>query len=246
MHKKTINFIGNDGAYGQVLLYDIRTGTYKTYDNVTSVIWGYGDIQVLELKNNEYIIISGDGKVERKFNYDDYIFACYEGCRLSEYIYEKNIIIYKNNKKYGIQKIDNGEIILDAIYDSMRFVDNKYYIAEINGKYNLYNINNNKKATKKGYDQLFFLNEDLILTYKDQEISFINSKEEKLSDDTIPAENLYPILPKNPLGINAYIDENNICKISVCVGTDFDDAQCFDYTFNLNTHELIKLDGITY
>lgn len=234
-------------AYGKVLLYDIPTGEYKEYDNVKHIMLGMGDdVRILELLNDEYIIVSKDGKIDRKFNYDDYVFVCYEGCFLSEYMYNENVIIYKQNGKYGIQRLDNGEIILNAMYDDMRFSGDKYYIAKINDQYNLYNTSDNRQVTKNGYDKIFFVNEELLLVYKDKEISFINLKEEKLINDTIHVDNIYSWMPKNSLGVIAYVDDNNICHITISDGTLFENKKDYGYTFDLNTHELIKTDEIQF
>ena len=234
-------------AYGKVLLYDIPTGKiYKEYDNVYSIMRNGSDnsIKVLRLLNNENVIISKDGTIDRKFNYDDYIFNCYEGCNLSEYIYNKNVIIYKQKEKYGIQRLDDGEIILNATYDDMSFAGEKYYIAKLNDKYNLYNLQDNELITKNGYDRIFFVNDELLLVYKDKEISFINLKEEKLTNDTIHVDNICPWLPKNPLGIRVEdYDNDNIYTIYISDGLiPFENMTEYYYTFNLNTYELTNMN----
>ena len=247
-----------ENYYGKLIIYNISTGESKTLDDVSRVMWATDEIRLVEKKDKTIEFIDINNKVNKKIKYDNLVMYCYEGCNLNydSIDYEGDYLIYKIEDKYGIQKLTSDTVLIKPMYDDMRFtklytpndirVYSKYYIAKLNGKYNLYSTSDNKQVTNNGYDNLFFVNEDLILAYKDKEISFINLNEDKIINKTIHVDNLYPMHPKNTLGVWTFIDENGICKISISTGASFEDMKSLNYTFNLDTHELVETNQLPY
>ena len=230
-------------GYGNILIYDIPSGKYQKHEKVVSVDLG-DDIKVLHLLNKEIKLIDAEGKVNRNAKESTFKYSCYEGCFLVDYNYKKNIIVFKENKKYGIQELDTGKVLLKAKYDDITILSDNYYAAKTNNKENLYKIDDYTAITKKGYDKIFFTNDDLLIVYNNKELSFINLKEEKIIEETIHIENLLPLPPEIMDGVNVYIDEknNDLCIIEISDGIEVENAVYSDYTFNLKTHELKKVE----
>ncbi|MBP5684352.1 MAG: hypothetical protein J6X02_03750 [Bacilli bacterium] len=233
----------NKKAYGSVLIYDIPTGKYKKYENIVS-IKPSSEVKVLELLNNEVKLIDASGKIDRNVNPDSLEFSCYEGCWLTSYDYEKNLIAFKDNGKYGIQKLTTGETLLEAKYDNLWLSYGNYFVARLNNKDNLYNLDDYTAITKNGYDNIFFAKDDLVIVYNNKELSFINLKEEKIIEETIHIDNILPQPPKIMDGVNVYIEEDDkdICTIEISDGKTLEKAKTSTYTYNIKTHELTKVN----
>lgn len=89
---------------------------YKTYKNKKYGLIYYTDNTAKILLNNEY---------------DEII-----------YDYRKQIIIKKNNK-IGLYDISTEKQISDIIYDEMKRINNKYHKLKLNGKYAIFNEEDN-------------------------------------------------------------------------------------------------------
>lgn len=246
----------SETASGNVLLYNIKSGIVKTYNNVSKVLYASEKLNLINYSNDSYTIVSYDGKLNSKFDANELILSCYEGCYLnnSSFDYDNNIIVTKNNNKFGIKNLTTGELIVDYKYDNITLTNNgfpysyynkNYFIGQINGKNNIYKINDNNNITNKGYDQIYFLDKNTLLVFNDNQFSFIDLNENKIIDDTIKVNNLYPIYPKNPNGIRisktnpeTYKEETDIIYMAICEG-DINNYYYHSYSYNLKTKKLI-------
>ena len=240
---------------GKLIIYDIINDESRKIDNVSQVTNIQDELSLIKINDEEEtnLLIDIEGKINRKIDYESLIFSCNNGCVINYNVldYDKDYLIYKNSEKYGIQKLSDGSILINPTYDYIRFVTlytqqnsklySKYFIAKENDKYNLYSTESNSKVTKNGYEDLFFVNEELLLAYSDKEIHFINLKEEELTNETILVESFYSdasITPYDELGISVYVDEKNVCNITIYEGTSQDDAKIYKYAFDLKRHSL--------
>jgi len=249
----------NKSNTGKVLLYDIVSEETKTYENVhghllddwekISDVHEYNYVKVLIYNDDTIRIISYDGKLDRTMKKDNYNYSCYEGCFLDDYDYTKNIIVFKNNNKYGLQKLDTGETIIDNIYDELELYSEYGLIGKKDNKYNIYNFNN-EQVTKLGYDRLYFINKDILFAYNNKKFSFINLNEEKIIEDTIEVDNIKayygpPKLDPSGVTISYQYSEDGQINEDVCdIYIEYVDKEnkMLHYTFNTKTFELIKID----
>ena len=234
---------------GKIELYNIETSDTIIFENVkntTSTI----DLELITKDDNSKYLLSFDGKINRQIK-DELEMTCYEGCRIAANTinYESNLLITKENGKYGIEKLDSGEIIIPREYDNIKltsnnldnlYYSNEYFIGTIDGKKNLYSIKDNKQITKNGYDKIFMLSENTLFVYQEKYFSFIDLDEKQLNNDKIKVDNLYGILPKSPHGVNFSKNGENELTIILYDGTSSQDIITSEYIYNLESHELKK------
>lgn len=236
---------GNEGS-GKVILYNMASGNViATYDKVFDIKYASETLRLMTYSDGSYQFISADNEINTKFNKDELVLSCYEGCSLyyKSFIEDEeiNVIVSKKDNKYGIKNLKTGEVIIDYIYDDITFAsdsgyyDKNYFVGRIGEQSNLYKISNGDAVTKNGYEQIHFLYLNILLVLKDNEISVIDMNENRIVDDTIKIHKLNKWMPKNPDGIIIHVgnpetgavEENNV-YVSV---SDIVDKKYIDYTY---------------
>ena len=171
----------------------------------------------------------------------NYKISCYEGCYLAldSYNIEKDYIITVKDNKYGIEKINSDEVLLDNLYEDVSwsdwaaFFDNdktdndgeKYYIEKNyvkikeNNKWYLYDLNNKKKVINTGYEELILIDDNIILVYDNKEIYFINYEGNKIDDNVIKTNGISPAFAKPTFKekFNMYL-KDNVLDFKICDG----------------------------
>lgn len=190
----------DENASGSVILYNIKTGKQeKKYSDVSEILYADGNLKLLKYKNGSYLLLSRSGKINTKFVADELVLTCYEGCGLygTGFSYESKLVVSKKNNKYGIKNAVTGKLIVDYNYNDIKLQDsgdgtyyNKdYFIGQVNGKRNLYKVSDSRKVTSKGYEDIYFIDEDTLLVLDNKELSIIDKKENKLTNNTIKVKN---------------------------------------------------------
>lgn len=221
---------------------------------------------IFENLNNEMAIIDINGNYIKEFSNKKYTLNCYEGCFLDNYSVKADIIVTYNDDGYGIDKLNKNEEIIEHKFEDIKlnegitveyrdnndriynyvtdlYNENKYFKAKENDKWYLYSYETKEKITKTGYDELFVIDKNLILTIENNIISIKDFNNNNLTDNTIKLEHgLRPWMPKNPDGIKITIKEN-IVTIGITDGPkDSYDWKSYTYEYNINTKELTKKD----
>ena len=245
---------GVSDATGTVILYDIDTAKeiakYVGVHGATRVIDG---LYLFEYSDHTYKFITTDGLIGGTYTKDELVFSCYEGCFIDfNYINNDNLLVFKKNGKYGVKKIKDDSIVINAEYEDIRFAkfsdaggrnarELSYLIIKKDGLYNLYDLNNSKFITSTGYKKMFFINEKVLLVYKDNELSFKNLDETDYITDKIPVSNLTGFMPKITNDGIKIILNDNIATITICEGEGkFEDIT--QYSLNLDDKTLTKKD----
>lgn len=257
----------NIKSSGKVFLYNIKTGESKKYENIYEIMPNQDGLRLLEYADGEYTIISDDGKVSSNYNKDELTLSCYEGCALdaTRYDYDENIIVTIKDKKYGLEKITNKDIIVEHKYEDIQLNDsqavrlydneedqmghlnnelyrNKYIKVKENGKWYLYDLKNNKKINNNGYDKLYLIDENTMIVMEDNYFYIKDYNNNLLTNEKIYVENLLPIMPKIGEGIKIIKTGDN-CAITITDGPNMGDYKTYEYNYNLKTKELKKVTG---
>ena len=194
--------------------------------------------------DSSYEIIDSTGKLRRKLLKDSLIKLCYEGCIIDGIDYKNDIIVTKNDNKFGIEKLSSDKKIIDYTYDSINLINNvgmynssNYFIGKIGNNYNLYSITNGDAITKNGYEIIEMLDDNTLLVYNNKAFSIIDLNENKITDKIIKVNGLVEFPPKMTYGYNIYTADN-IVTISISDGTSIEDRKVVTYTYDLSTKEL--------
>ncbi len=265
-YKEFIDSNGS-GTTGTIILYDFEKGEIKRYSNVKHVNYAGTDMSILEYSDGSMSLISYDGKIDRKFLKDELVLSCYEGCTLGSYDYAKDLLVFKNNGKYGIQKISSNTVLVSPKFDSITLFNDDifqvinasqgtgnliprkeiYYSVEKDKKFALYSAKDLKKVTNEEYDRIYVLTDDVMMTYKDKYISFKNLDETNITEDKIYVENIVSSMPKRRTGVNFVISKDGN-SIHICIqnGKDEYDYEELYYSLDLKTKKLTKIDYEKY
>lgn len=206
----------------KIVFFDVSKGVLNTYT-------GYSKVQVLDIGIGKYIyLMSRDNKKKLIVDYmgniikegKNYKISCYEGCylALNSYNIEKDYIITVKDNKYGIEKINSDEVLLDSLYEDVSWSDmnaflannktdnendgEKYYLeknyvkVKENNKWYLYDLNNKKKVINTGYEELILIDDETIMVYDNKEIYFINYEGNKIDDNVIKTNGISPAFAK--------------------------------------------------
>lgn len=246
----------NEGS-GKIILYNMAHDNVKrTYDKVkqsTSVYDG-GELiaYLITYSDGGYQFVTVDDKINFKYDKDELVLSCYEGCFLDNtyFSYEDNIIVSKKNDKYGIKNLQTGEVLMDYKYDEIKltkegtYYNKDYFIGKLGEESNLYKVSDGTAVTKNGYEQIYFLDKDTLFVLKDKEFSFIDINENKVIDDTIRIDKLCKWMPKIPNGVNVSkwsLDSGKESEENVVYIRVSDTKQVNDYSYNLLTKKLVLL-----
>ncbi len=248
------HFLNSGIGTGTVILYDVsEQKEVEKYNNVYGVKHVFDGLFLIEYPDNTYKFITPNGLISRTYTKDELVFSCYEGCFIdSNYINRDNLLVFKKDGKYGVKKLKDDSIVINAEYEDIRFAkisdaggrkELSYLIIKKDGLYNLYDLNNSKFITSTGYKKMFFINEKVLLVYKDNELSFKNLDETDYITDKIPVSNLIGFMPKiNNDGIKIILNDN-IAIITICEGEGkFEDIT--QYSLNLDDKTLTKKDKV--
>ena len=179
---------------------------------------------------------------------------------------KKDYTTYKNNNKYGILKISDGSIVVDAKYDALEFIsinesneNLEYYKIYQNGKWYLYDINTFTPINNIGYDEIFYAHNNLMIVDIDNKVYFKDLKGNNIINQYL---NLY--ISKNEIQnylsnhiyyysyspiyqLDARLNEN-IISISILTNIEnfFEDAwkptlYKKEYEYNITTKELKEI-----
>ena len=92
-------------------------------------------------------------------------------------------MVYKENNKYGLLKLDSGIKVIEANFDYLRLIyygknefNTSYVKIKENDKWYLYSIEENKKVLDIGYDQILTVYNDVLVVEDNKRIYFKNLK----------------------------------------------------------------------
>lgn len=245
-------------------LFDIENGIIGIYGGYMR--WLYPEkylfldggkyIYLKEKNSNNYGIIDRDGNIIHEFNLGN-IEALYpEGILNSVYSIENDMIVNQKDGKYGISKITSNDTIIDYVFSSVRLivnveynkdtsnysktVSNKYFKAKQDGKWYLYSFDTKEKVINEGYDNLFVVNDKIIVAEKEKYLyikdysgnNIVEDKIENLSDKYLE----YVCCGTNP-GIEVNT-KDNIITITTYENNDW--AKYNKYEYNISSKVLTK------
>ncbi len=140
---------------------------------------------VLKGDNGKSSLIDQEGKMIINNLYEDigkYKDMYCDWCNTTFSI-KKDYTTYKNNNKYGILKISDGSVVVDAKYDALEFIsinesneNLEYYKIYQNGKWYLYDINTFTSVNNIGYDEIFYAHNNLMIVDIDNKVYFKDLK----------------------------------------------------------------------
>lgn len=244
--------------YKKLLLYDFNNGIVKTFENVYPLKKGlenYNELSTFTLENinNEMAIVDINGNYIKEFTDKKFTFRCYEGCYLQNYSIKKDLIVTYNENGYGIDKISKDEEVIEHIFDNIVIGDdtttdgtsdagiynnNKLFKAKQNDKWYLYSIKTKEKILENGYEELFLIDDEIILVLENNTLYVKDLNNNNLTKDTINLEyGLFSFQPHFDKGVNTY-KENNIISITLVDGTDYDNHTIKQYQYNTKTKQL--------
>lgn len=223
---------------------------------------------VLKGDNGKSSLINQEGKMIVNNLYEDigkYKDMYCDWCKTTFSI-KKDYTTYKNNNKYGILKISDGSVVVDAKYDALEFIsinesneNLEYYKIYQNGKWYLYDINTFTPVNNIGYDEIFYAHNNLMIVDIDNKIYFKDLKGNNIINQYL---NLYISKNeiKNYLSNHIYyysyspiyqLDarlNDNIISISILTNIEnfFEDAWKptlyeKEYEYNITTKELKEI-----
>jgi len=234
----------------QIILYDFEKGIIGKYGmdvyslNLSSKYESKYYV-VRDLKTKKYGIIEPSGKVIKKFDADSY--GTIQVCDISQKTYsvENDIITEKKGNKYGIVKITSNEIIVKHQFDDIRLENTKYFKGKIGDKWYLYDLNTKEKAINDGYQELFVVNDNIIIAQIDKKLYIKDYQGKNIIEDTIKVYEPYDENACCGAVSGVYIfEENNIVKIYI---DELIDAKEYTYKqhkyeYNIANKKLTKID----
>ena len=138
------------------VLYDFNKGVIGKYSSEIEDLDKY--FIVKDIKTEKYGIIDKDGKIIRELKSDGFGIKVAPCLNTGTYSLEYDLITEKKDKKYGIIKITQDEIVVEHQFDDIRLYNNKYFKAKIDGLWYLYDLNTSTQIIDKGYQELFIVN----------------------------------------------------------------------------------------
>ena len=244
-------FLNSGNGTGTVILYDVsEQKEVEKYNNVYSVKYVFDGLFLIEYPDNTYKFITPNGLIGGTYTKDELVFSCYEGCFIdSNYINRDNLLIFKKDGKYGVKKLTDDSIVVNAEYEDIRFLKTYdgnmakelpyFVVAKKDGLYNLYQKEDMKQITKDGYDKIIMVNDKVLLVYKDKYFKFKNLDETDYIEDSIFVESIEPFYPKIPDGVRCITIDN---VVNIFIVEDVKQNIYHNYTLDLNTKELKKAE----
>lgn len=234
----------------RVLMYDFNVGVIGEFDESISELYDKDDYNtkyfvVKNIKMNKFGIIDLKGNIVKEFKSDGY--GINNFCELYDdsYSLKYNMIVEKQNDKYGISSITKDEVIVDHKYEEIRLYDDKYYKVKENNLWYLHSFETNEKILDEGYKELFFAKDNIIVTQIDNYLYIKDYEGKNLIEDKIEVFIEYDedaCCGGNP-GIYVAA-EKDIIRIITYSETDKDYGyDSYVYEFNIKTNELIKKDS---
>ncbi len=258
-------FISDDLYF--VVIYDGENDRYALLDNKNEKVLGeYSLVNYLCFEGNilcdmadeaKYIIAQSSdtgkfgildlkGKIVKDFTMDlpteeTEFFTYFSGVLRDVYSISKDLIVARENGKYGILKISKNSKVVDYIYDNVRLLGD-YFKALIDGKWYLYNYNN-KKLIDEGYDYIFLAKNNLLIVELDKKIYFKDLDGNNLTEDYIIDET-----PNGPVefaccsgnrGVDIWTDADNpnviVIQVSKSYEEDGEDNKLYKYYIDEKT-----------
>lgn len=257
-----------DDNYSTMVMFDIDKGVIGTYGGSALYLYSSerknnegGTYIYIQAKNSDkYGIIDTNGKLVHEFNLngahnqstEEYI----NGMLRTAYSVENDMIIEKKNGKFGISRIKSNDTVIEYSFDLIRlFVDSKYtdsseitkanskyFKAKINNQWYLYSFETKNKVINEGYDNLFLVNDEIVIVEKDNHLyikdikgnNLVNDKIEDLSSEYIEA----PCCVANA-GIEINVN-NNIVTIKT-YRDNYNIEDYNQYEYNISKKALTKI-----
>ncbi len=175
------------------IIFDFNKGSLGTYDY----------IELIEDNDEKYFIVKNDnqcslmtlyGKTLYSVNGEltDWDLAGNKGLDGYMYSIKNNLMVYHENNKYGLLKLDDGAILIGAKFDYLRLLyyshnefNTSYVKIKEKDKWYLYNIKENKKVLDTGYDQIITVYNDVLVVEENKNIYFKNLKGNNLVNDSV-------------------------------------------------------------
>ena len=228
--------------------YDYRSGTY---------------LYIKSKDSDKYGIIDANGNMIHEFNLGA-TNAFYKSQLLpTAYSIENDMIIDQKDNKYGVSKIKSNDIVIDYEFESIRFivdtktieiqdgnnkkysyektVNNKYFKAQLDGKWYLYSFDMKDKVIDEGYDNLFVANDEVIVAEKDKYLYIKDYEGNNLVEDKIEdlseKYNEYICCAMNP-GIEVET-KDNIVTIKTYKDNVWENYNQYEY--NISSKTLLKV-----
>lgn len=142
---------------------------------------------------------------------------------LDGYMYsiKYNLMVYKENNKYGLLKLDSGIKLIEANFDYLRLIyygknefNPNYVKIKENDKWYLYSIEENKKVLDIGYDQIITFYNDVLVVEDANKIYFKDLKGNDLVKISIDIPSPFEDIDWNWENISDYVSfkikDNNI------------------------------------
>lgn len=244
---KDVVMISDGDNWNTSIIYDIEKGALGTYGGRPSWLYTKNSthqdgtyIYLMAKDSDKFGIIDINGKIIHEFNLGNINANVPSGILNSVYSIENNMIVDQRNNKYGISKITSSDTVVDYKFDSIRLTtNNKYFKAKLDNKWYLYSFNTKDKVTNEGYDELFIVNDEIIITEKDKYLYIKDYNGNNLVEDRI--EDLskeyqeYVCCAANP-GIAIDVKDN---IITITTYKDNDWEKYNQYEYNISTKSLI-------
>ena len=226
------------------VFFDTNHGIIATYGGNPRWLYPKNDknigkyIYILDKKNVNYGIVDKKGKIVHDFNLSRDCLANLDGELCLEYSIEDNLFVDIKNDKYGIVKIDSNDIIIDYKYDNIKLLNNKYFKAKENGKWYLYSFaNKDKLSGEEGYDNLFVVNDNILVVENDKYLYITDYYGKKLTEERIKdlsdQYNEYVCCGNNP-GIKVDV-KGNIVTITTYNKNNWEDYKSYEYNIEKST-----------
>ena len=210
-------------------LFDFNKGLLGVFDYIESLEIG-NEYKYFVVGNDDYTsLLTLDGKelYKLKGELTDTTIAGNEGLDAYMYSINDDLIVYKENDKFGLLKLSTGDKIIPAEFEYLRLIyygNNKFNTDFVkvkeNNKWYVYNIKSKEKSINTGYDQILTIYNNTLVVEDNKNIYF-----------------------KDLLG-------NNIINESIKVNKSFDDIDwdweflTDDISFKIEDNYIYILDSI--
>ena len=164
-----------------MIIYNYEKGVLFETDDFKNV--GYisrdhgGKYFVLKNKDGKVGLIDTDGNVIVDYKYEEIgkYNEHFDAISEASFSLDKDFIRYKDNNKYGILRLSDGKVLLNANYDNLDFlyegpincrgldINTSYYKTFENNKWYLNSIDTFSKVSNIGYEDILFANKVLVV-----------------------------------------------------------------------------------
>lgn len=170
-NEKSIIFDFNRGSFGSFDFIEIIQDNDEKY----FVVKEGSTTSLMTLYGRKLYSIRGD--------LTDISLAGNQGLDGYMYSIRYNLMVYKENNKYGLLKLDSGIKVIEANFDYLRLIyygknefNTSYVKIKENDKWYLYSIEENKKVLDIGYDQILTVYNDVLVVEDNKRIYFKDLK----------------------------------------------------------------------